>query len=382
VTLQVPVVRKRRYSFPMIRALTAAACAVLGIVGISVPTAAHGAAADGVTVGYAVFDRTTGSFTAQSNATTRFRSASIVKLLIALDYLWDRGTPDAIPAADRRALDAMLRSSDDNAASDLWDRGGSASIVNRMVARLGLQNTAAPPAPHDGYWGYTATSPADTVRVYRHVLDGTAAIRDYVMGQLRQSTRCASDQFDQSFGIRSAYAAPWAVKQGWSGFGSRGDCDGNPADPATSAPGFEIPGLDLIRPALHTTGTAGPGDRSIVAVFSLHPVGTSFGAASTTLTAATRALPVAGATPVDGTWFGTWGSRVKVRAAPTTQSRVVGTLPAGIAVAVRCQQAGEVVDAEGYRNEWWAYLPERGGYLTNIYMSSPDNKLPGVPDCQ
>lgn len=365
-----------------LRVSAAAACAVLGLVSTSVPAEAKRAAAAGVTVGYAVFDRTTNTFTAQSNATTRFRSASVVKLLIALDYLWERGTPVGIPAADRQALDAMLRSSDDDAANDFWDRGGSASIVDRMVSRLGLQDTAPPPAPHEGYWGYTALSPADTVRIYRHILDGTPAVRDYIMGQLRQSTRCASDQFDQSFGIRSAFAAPWAVKQGWSSFGARGDCDGRPAETATSAPGFEIPGLDLTRPALHTTGTVGAGDRSIVAVFTLHPIGTSFGAASNTLTAATRALTVPGAAPVDRSWFGTWGTRVKVRAAPTTSSEVVGTLPAGIAVAVQCQQAGELVSVEGYQNNWWAYLPERGGYMTNIYVSSPDNKLPGVVDCR
>ncbi len=357
-------------------AVVATVCAVLGFLGV--PAAARAESA-GVTVGYAVFDRTASVFTAQSNATMRFRSASVVKLLIALDYLWDRGTP---AVADRSALDAMLRSSDDDAASDFWTRGGSGSIVDRMVARLGLQNTAPPPAAHDGFWGYTALSPADTVRIYRYILDtAPATVRDYVMGQLRQSTRCSSDHFDQSFGIRSAFASAWAIKQGWSGFGKRGDCDGSPADPTSTTPGFEIPGLDLVRPALHTTGTVGAGDRSIVAVFTLQPVGTPFGTASDTLTAATRALAVPGATPVNGAWFGTWGTRVKVRAAPSTSAAVVGVLPAGIDVAVRCQKAGQLVQVEGYQNEWWAYLPERGGYMTNIYISSPDNKLPGVADC-
>jgi hypothetical protein len=356
-------------------AAAALAATVLGLGGTAVPA---GAAA-GETIGYAVFDRTTGAFTAQSNATMKFRSASVVKLLIALDYLWDRSIP---AGPDRAALDAMLRSSDDDAASDFWERGGSAGIVNRMVTRLGLQHTAPPPAPHQDYWGYTAISPADTVRIYRHVLDGApAATRDYLMGRLRESTRCATDQFDQSFGIRTAFASPSAVKQGWSGFGRRGDCDGDPADPATSVPGFTIPGLDLTSRALHTTGTAGAGDRSIVAVFTLQPVGTSFGAASNRITAITRGLTVPGATPVSGTWFSTWGTRVKVRATPSLSGRIVGYLPAGIDVAVGCQKVGELVDAEGYQNEWWAHLPERGGYMTNIYIKSPGNKLPGVATC-
>ncbi|PRY30602.1 SH3 domain-containing protein [Pseudosporangium ferrugineum] len=122
-------------------------------------------------------------------------------------------------------------------------------------------------------------------------------------------------------------------------------------------------------------------DRALTTGGDLQPVGTSFGAASNRVTTVTRGLAVPGATPVGGSWFGTWGSAVRVRATPSTSAAVVGTLPAGIDVAVRCQRLGELVRAEGYENAWWAYLPERGGYMTNIYVSSPDNKLPGVPDC-
>ena len=70
-----------------------------------------------------------------------------------------------------------------------------------------------------------------------------------------------------------------------------------------------------------------------------------------------------------------------MRATPSLSGDIVGYLPAGIDVSVRCQKIGELVRAEGYENEWWAYLPERDGYMTNIYISSPDNKLPGVSDC-
>jgi hypothetical protein len=52
------------------------------------------------------------------------------------------------------------------------------------------------------------------------------------------------------------------VKQGWS-FG------GAPS-------GARIPGVDLRREALHTTGTFGAGDRYIVAAFTLHPAGTRY----------------------------------------------------------------------------------------------------------
>jgi hypothetical protein len=41
--------------------------------------------------------------------------------------------------------------------------------------------------------------------------------------------------------------------------------------------------VDLTRPALHTTGTVGADNRTIVAVLTLHPVGTSYGRAYTEL---------------------------------------------------------------------------------------------------
>nr|WP_324614250.1 hypothetical protein [Streptomyces sp. NRRL B-1140] len=119
------------------------------------PGAQPGAAArtagvpDGVTAGAAVFDRRTGTFTEQIDASARFRSASVVKLLLALDFLWDRGPGYTIPEADLARLDPMLRSSDDAAASHYWATCGGSAIIDRMSARLDLRDTAPPPAGHE-----------------------------------------------------------------------------------------------------------------------------------------------------------------------------------------------------------------------------------------
>lgn len=261
----------------------------------------------GVTAAFAVYDRTTGTFTEQRNTSLRFRSASLVKLLIVLDYLWNRGPGYAIPGADRSRLDLMLRSSDDGAASYFWGLDGGGSIVTRMVARLGLRDTQPPPAAHHG-WGSTAVSAADLVRVYRYLLDSAAApVRGYVMGNLRQSTRCGTDGFDQSFGIPGAFSRPWAVKQGWYEFaGAPTDCTPRPAASASaSASGTgtapaafaEVPAGDMpdwYGEVLHTTGTVGAGDRAIVVVLTLYRHGTAFGRATATLTALTRSLRVPG----------------------------------------------------------------------------------------
>lgn len=230
-----------------------------------------------LTAGVTVFDRDTGQVTEQLNPDLPFRSASVVKLLIALDLLWDRG-----PAAEDCArLEVMLRSSDDDAASYYWDELGGGAIVDRMVQRLGLTHTSRPPATHPGFWGYVAITPADTVRIYQYLLDlAPAPVRELVMGHLHQPTRYGSDGFDQYFGIASAFAGEFSIKQGWSGFHGRS--------------GQVEPGLDLASEALHTTGTVGPGDRAIVAVYTLHPVGTPYRKAYAAVTDLVRALDIPG----------------------------------------------------------------------------------------
>ncbi|MEW2568799.1 hypothetical protein [Streptomyces sp. NPDC047070] len=374
-----------------------------------------------VTAGVAVYDRQTGTFTEQLNTSTQFRSASVVKLLLALDFFRDRGPNYTIPAADRALLEPMLRSSDDDAADHYWEVNGGAAIIERMKQDLALNDTAGPPAGYEGYWGYTAVSARDTVKIYRYILEQAAApVREFIMSNLRQSTRCASDSFDQHFGIPGAFEKPWAVKQGWSGEYEKGTCGPDGARNATAASksaGRDAAGaksadakskgtkskgtkskgaksadaepkgtksaesVNLSRPALHTTGTVGSGDRTIVAVLTLHPLGTTYGQAYTDIGRLTRSLDVPGATRPTGKWYGTWGERVAVRTATTTGSDSKSRLPAGVEVLIGCQKQGETVSVPPYTNNWWAYLPQYGGYMSNIYVSAPDNKLPDVPVC-
>ncbi|MGW4171178.1 hypothetical protein ACWEGX_30200 [Streptomyces chartreusis] len=341
----------------------------------------------GVTAGAAVFDRQTGIFTEQLNTSARFRSASVVKLLLALDFLWDRGPDYTVPAADRALLEPMLRSSDDDAASHYWEVNGGSAIITRMARNLGLTDTNPPPAGYEGYWGYVSLSARDTVKIYRYLLDtAPAPVRDFVMGNLRQSTRCAADDFDQHFGIAGAFEKPWAVKQGWSGSYEKGTCGtGGAASASRSAAQAPAPApaddVNLSLPALHSTGTVGAGDRYIVAVFTLHPAGTSYGKAYTDIGRLTRSLNLPGAARPAGWWYGTWSDHVNVRRDPSTQNAPMTQLPAGVEVLVGCQKRGQKVDVPPYSNDWWAYLPQYGGWISNIYISSPDNRLPDVKDC-
>ncbi|WP_204286691.1 hypothetical protein [Microbispora amethystogenes] len=230
----------------------------------------------GVTAGYSVVDLTTGKTVAQHLAHHRFRSASVVKILIATDYLERHRS--AIPARDRALLTPMLRGSDDDAATALWRRGGQGEIVRRMARRIGLSETSPPPAAKPGFWGYTAISAADIALVYRYLLKrAEPRVRDFVLGNLRQAWRCASDGFDQHFGIPRAVPRPWAIKQGWSGFGSVPPVRCARAKAASYRIGPVTMGrepVDFGRPVLHTTGVIS--DRLIMVVLTLQPSGASF----------------------------------------------------------------------------------------------------------
>ncbi|KRV48172.1 hypothetical protein AQ490_26280 [Wenjunlia vitaminophila] len=82
-----------------------------------------------------------------------------------------------------------------------------------------------------------------------------------------------------------------------------------------------------------------------------------------------------------GTWFPTWGSDVRVRQQPTTASATLTTLPPAARVRVECQAHGERITYDGITNDAWSYLPDYGGYVSNIFIDVEDAWLPGVPEC-
>lgn len=339
---------------------------------------------DGVTAGIAVFDRRTGTFTEQVDESARFRSASVVKLLLALDFLWDRGPAHTIPEADRARLEPMLRGSDDKAAHHYWSEHGGSAITDRMSTRLGPRDTAPPPAGYEGYRGYTALSARDTVDLPLHpgrcarprprLRHGQPApLHALRLGPLRPALR-----------HRGLVRPPLGGEAGLVRGHAKGTCGASGAAAeaeGAAAPTHAAAGVDPTRPALHTTGTVGADDRTIVAVLTLHPAGASYGKAYTDLGRLTRSLNVPGGARPTGAWFGIWGEVVNVRNGPATGDARVDQLPAGVAVLVGCQTRGQVVSVPPYTNEWWACLPQYGGYISDIYTSSPDNRLPDVPEC-
>ncbi|WP_244362670.1 M23 family metallopeptidase [Streptomyces aquilus] len=92
-------------------------------------------------------------------------------------------------------------------------------------------------------------------------------------------------------------------------------------------------------------------------------------------------LPCTPGSGTPGTNFTTWGTSVRVRTDARLNAAVVRTLTGPTAVNVQCQKHGDVVNAEGYTNDAWSFVPALGGYISNIYIDHPASWLPGVPTC-
>lgn len=236
----------------------------------------------GGTSAHLLVDAGTGEVLAARDEHRRFRSASLVKLLIAVDHLLPTGGEPT--AADRALLEPMLRASDDDAANELWERNGGPDVVLRMAAEMGLRATAPPRDPD--MWGYTPITAADVVRCYRYLRE--QPVGEFVLANLRAWTATAADGFDQSFGLPGGAAAE-LVKQGWSGFGP-GPLE-QPQVNGKSRRRVPDERIDLDRPAMHTSGIvqAGAGAR-IAVVLTLHPAGTTWDAAAERISGLAREI--------------------------------------------------------------------------------------------
>jgi hypothetical protein len=189
----------------------------LGELPARVQRATEQAGADGATIAVAVLDRTTDQLVANGNQLIP-GIASVAKLFIADELLFREaqgGT--ALSQDDRSALDVMLRSSDDGAAEQFWNQLGGEAIISAVSSRYGLTDTAP---PGDGRWWNTVSTPADLIRYYRMLLDGSGGLPpeqvSTIINDLAQSTPTGIDGYPQRFGIpEGLYAEPVAVKQGW-----------------------------------------------------------------------------------------------------------------------------------------------------------------------
>ncbi|WP_072802317.1 serine hydrolase [Rhodococcoides yunnanense] len=183
-----------------------------------IPAAIAAASGRGAEVDFALLDRRTGAYFA-SGDTDQVETASVSKLFIADDVLHGADIAQ-VPVADddMESLKTMLKSSDDQAANNLWDKYGGNDIIDRVTQRYGL--TATSP-PWDGLWWNTETTAGDIVAYYTRMIDGAGGLSpasaSTIIGLLRESTPVATDGYHQHFGIVDGLPSEpvYAVKQGW-----------------------------------------------------------------------------------------------------------------------------------------------------------------------
>jgi hypothetical protein len=229
------------------------------------------AAESGAEITAAVLDRNTGELVTNGNDMS-IAIASVVKLFIADDLLLQvsKGETTLSPD-DRKSFDVMLRSSDDSAAEVFWNRSGGSSIITRVIARYGLDQTRA---PGNGRWFNTVSTVTDLVRYYDMLLAGTGGLppeqASIILSNLAASTPTAPDGmvpggvYPQRFGIPEGLPGePVAVKQGWM-------C---------------CVGADWMH---LSTGVIGPNRRYVMAIGSMQPA--SADVARETITQAVRTM--------------------------------------------------------------------------------------------
>ena len=163
------------------------------------------------TVGIVVRDRQTGAVWRNDNTGRLVWTASTVKLGMTVDLLLrDRAGTIALTEQDRALIQAMLHSSDDNAADTLWSRYGRDDYATRFPA-YGLTSITFV-SGFQRYWGFMKCTTDDLDRLVNYVLTRLPAdLRDYIVGQMRTVAS------NQQWGVWGAGpAATPGNKNGWS----------------------------------------------------------------------------------------------------------------------------------------------------------------------
>ncbi|MEK6437620.1 hypothetical protein [Pseudonocardia sp. T1-2H] len=230
--------------------------------------AAQAVVSGGTELAVAVLDRATEETALGALAAEPLYTASLSKLLVAVDLVERRRTEGLV--LDPAVLDQlrrMLSASDDSAMSALWSRFDGAGAPGRVSARLGLQDTSA--ASDASQWGEVRVSARDYLRIYDYILgEMPAPDRTLLLDALAATTPTARDGFDQDFGLLAPAIAGRmraTAKQGWM-------C-------CFSGEYY-----------LHSAGLLGPDERFVVALLSVQPRARGWGGARNELTSVASAL--------------------------------------------------------------------------------------------
>jgi len=135
-------------------------------------------------------------------------TASLIKVWIAADFLRRN---DRISDTRRSEVSHMIRDSDNDAATDLFDVNGGIASINRMISICGLTDSSGHPN-----WSETKMSARDIARLGTCIATGRAAGPTWTAWLYNEMQQVRGEG---DFGIRKAFppalARTIAIKNGW-----------------------------------------------------------------------------------------------------------------------------------------------------------------------
>lgn len=165
---------------------------------------------EGVEVSVAVLDLASGA--SASYGDRAFDTASIVKVdILAALLLQAQDAGRRLTATEKSYATAMIETSDNASASELWRAIGQAEGLDAANERLGLTGTEG----GDGMlWGLTQTTAEDQLRLLRQVFGADSELsedsRAYLSGLMGRIA------VGQRWGVSAAGdGSGWALKNGW-----------------------------------------------------------------------------------------------------------------------------------------------------------------------
>ncbi|WNO75598.1 MULTISPECIES: serine hydrolase [unclassified Streptomyces] len=160
----------------------------------------------GASLSVAVLDTASGDTAVHGREA--YDTASIVKVGILAALLLRAQDDGRTPTAEERTrAAAMIRLSDNDAATALFTAVGGAAGLDAAHARLGLTETAAEAA-----WGLTRTTARDQLALLRAVFGTDSVLNEDSRSLVR--ALMADIAADQDWGV-SAAGTGWALKNGW-----------------------------------------------------------------------------------------------------------------------------------------------------------------------
>lgn len=148
---------------------------------------------------------------------TPYDTASIIKVdILATVLLQAQDGGRDLTAQERGLAEAMIRHSDNDSASALWQEIGQAPGLESANKRLGLTSTKGGSGL---LWGLTQTTARDQIRLLLAVFDtgaskgGSAALNETSRTYIKSLMARIAD--DQAWGVSAATDADWALKNGW-----------------------------------------------------------------------------------------------------------------------------------------------------------------------